>query len=210
MPALVVFDLDGTLIYDTSASVLLGRAAGYEREMMELERAFQAGHITNRESTERCAAWFAGLEVGRALSAIYEGPWIAGIPETIAELRAAGSQMLLATLTWTFVARSVGERYGFAATCGTEMTTRDGVLTGDVIRYFDSIDKAAFVREWCRDSGIAMADVVAIGDARSDIPLFEMAGFSIALNATADARAAAAVTMDTHDLRDVLTLINGF
>jgi phosphoserine phosphatase len=205
----VVFDLDGTLIYESSASVLLGRAVGCERQILDLERAFQAGRISNRESTERCAAWFAGLKVDRALLAVYEGPWIAGITETIRELRGAGSQILLATLTWTFVARSVAARYGFAATCGTEMAEEDGVLTGRVTRYFEAQDKAKFVQEWCRDSGIAMADVTVVGDARSDIPLFELAGLSIALNATADARAAAEVIIDTGDLRDVLEPIIG-
>jgi phosphoserine phosphatase len=39
------------------------------------------------------------------------------------------------------------------------------------------------------------------------VPLFEAAGFSIALNATPQAREAASVALDTRDLTDVLDLI---
>jgi phosphoserine phosphatase len=49
--------------------------------------------------------------------------------------------------------------------------------------------------------------VAAVGDSRSDVPLFERVGMSIALNATPDARAAATHALDTEDLRDVLALL---
>jgi phosphoserine phosphatase len=39
------------------------------------------------------------------------------------------------------------------------------------------------------------------------VPLFRRTGMSIALNATADARAAADHVLDTEDLRDVLPLL---
>ncbi|HEY5344326.1 MAG TPA: HAD hydrolase family protein [Solirubrobacteraceae bacterium] len=46
--------------------------------------------------------------------------------------------------------------------------------------------------------------VAAIGDSRSDVPLFRRVGMSIALNATPDARAVATYVINTEDLRDVL------
>lgn len=42
-----------------------------------------------------------------------------------------------------------------------------------------------------------MDQVVAIGDSRSDLPLFEAVGFSVALNGTRDARAAASTAVDS-------------
>jgi len=41
-----------------------------------------------------------------------------------------------------------------------------------------------------------MDQVVAIGDGRSDLPLFRAVGFSVALNASSEARAAASITVE--------------
>jgi phosphoserine phosphatase len=49
--------------------------------------------------------------------------------------------------------------------------------------------------------------VAAVGDSRSDVPLFRLAGRSIALNATPDARRVATDVLDTEDLRDTLALL---
>ena len=38
---------------------------------------------------------------------------------------------------------------------------------------------------------------MAIGDSRSDVPLFEAVGFSVALNATPDAQAVASAIVDS-------------
>ena len=74
-------------------------------------------------------------------------------------------------------------------------------------RYFDEHDKLRFVEDWCADHRLSLADVAAVGDSRSDLPLFRRAGHSIALNATLDARHAATHVIDTDDLRDVLPLL---
>jgi len=78
-----------------------------------------------------------------------------------------------------------------------------------VSRHFDEFDKQKFVARFCAERHIAATEVVAIGDSRSDIPLFEWAGFSIALNASPGARAAAKVALDTDDLRNILPLCPG-
>jgi phosphoserine phosphatase len=81
---------------------------------------------------------------------------------------------------------------------------------GVTYRFFDYVpDKLRFVEDWCAQNGYSMRQVAAIGDSRSDVPLFHRAGMSIALNATPDAQAAASHVLDTEDLRDVLALLQG-
>jgi haloacid dehalogenase-like hydrolase len=63
------------------------------------------------------------------------------------------------------------------------------------------------VEEWCTQNGYSMSRVAAIGDSRSDVPLFRRVGMSIALNATPDARSVATHVHDTENLRDVLALL---
>jgi phosphoserine phosphatase len=76
-----------------------------------------------------------------------------------------------------------------------------------VARYFDEHDKLCFVEKWCADNGYSMSQVAAVGDSRSDVPLFGSVGLSIALNATPDARRAAMHAFETDDLRDLLPLL---
>jgi phosphoserine phosphatase len=203
----VVFDLDGTLLRGTTVSLRLAEWMGRGEIVDQLERRFHAGEITNREVADVSASWFTGLAVDEIWAELAAGPWIEGIEDTVAALIAAGCEVLLGTVTWRFAAEMLQRRYGFHAVSGTEMQLQDGVLSGKVSRYFDEFDKLRFVEGWCAMRGHPLAGVAAIGDSRSDIPLFSQAGCAIALNATADARSAADVAVDTDRLTDLLDLL---
>jgi phosphoserine phosphatase len=203
----VSFDLDGTLLRGTTVSLLLAQWVGQAEEIAELERAFQAHEISNSVVADTSAGWLAGRAAADAWAVLAEGTWIDGMGETFRALTAAGTSLLLGTVTWRFAAEMLRERHGFAAVSGTEMQLIAGVLSGTVTRYFDEHDKVRFVEEWCACNGYSMSEVAAVGDSRSDVPLFERVGMSIALNATPDACAAATHVLDTDDLRDVLALL---
>jgi phosphoserine phosphatase len=202
----VVFDLDGTLLRGTSVSLMLAEWLGRTREIAELERAFHAHEISNSVVADISAGWFAGQHTADVWRVLTEGPWITGMAETFQTLTASGASILLGTITWRFAAEMLRKPHGFAAISGTEMQAADGVLSGAVSRYFDEHDKARFVEDWCTSNGHSMSQVAAVGDSRSDVPLFERVGMSIALNATPDARAAATHVLDTDNLCDVPTL----
>jgi phosphoserine phosphatase len=203
----VVFDLDGTLLRGTTVSLLLAQWLGQTEEIAELEQAFHAHEISNSVVADTSAGWLAGQSTVEAWRVLTEGTWIAGMTETFQALTATGVSLLLGTITWSFAAEMLRERYGFAAVSGTEMEAIDGVLSGTVAHYFDEHDKVRFVEDWCAQNGFSMSQVAAVGDSRSDVPLFRRAGTSIALNATPDAREAATYTLDTDDLCDVLALL---
>jgi phosphoserine phosphatase len=125
-------------------------------------------------------------------------------------LRERGLRVLLTTVTWTFAAEYLVDRYGFDATSGTRMAeSAEGELLGRVERYCDEFGKLAFVEEDAARHGWVLSDYLAVGDSRSDVPLFERAGFSVALNATPEARRAAKVSLDCDDLRQILPVVLG-
>lgn len=203
----VVFDLDGTLLRGTSVLRVLATHLGHADEVTELDRAISAGEISSQVIAERSAAWFAGRTTSEMDIALAAGPWIDGIEDTLRALSNAGTQVLLATITWRFAADLLSERHGFAAVSGTELHIADGVLGGQVTRSFDEHDKLKFVEDWCAAHGFTLAQVAAVGDSRSDVPLFGGVGRSVALNATPGAQRAASHVLDTEDLRDVLPLL---
>jgi phosphoserine phosphatase len=95
------------------------------------------------------AGWLAGKNVAQAWRVLEDGSWIDGMAETFQVLAVAEVSLLLGTITWSFAAEMLRERYGFAAASGTEMQAPDGVLSGVVSRYFDEHDKLRFVEDWC-------------------------------------------------------------
>jgi len=84
-----------------------------------------------------------------------------------------------------------------------------GLFTGRVSRHYEPEDKVTFVAEQCQRLGVGLDQVVAIGDGRSDLPLFHSVGFSVAINASSEARAAASATVDSQSFLDALTAVPG-
>jgi phosphoserine phosphatase len=203
----VVFDLDGTLLRRNTVSLLLAEHLGQADTINELERAFTAGEISNRAIADASAASYAGHATSEFEEVLAAASWIDGIDETLRTLAQAGTHVLLATITWRLAAELLQERHGFTAVSGTELQITDGVVGASVSRYFDEHDKLRFVEEWCAERSISLADVAAVGDSRSDLPLFRRAGRSVALNATPQAQHAATCVIDTEDLREVLPLL---
>ena len=112
MPArwpVVAFDLDGTLLPGTSVSRVTAEWLGRHGALDELEDRYAAGEISNAEIATTSAGWFAGRTPQDVAAALERAPWIAGIQETVAALRAAGTYVVLATVTWRFVAAMVGD-----------------------------------------------------------------------------------------------------
>jgi phosphoserine phosphatase len=176
--------------------------------MADLERRYATGEIPNSVVAEETGRNYRGVPLPQVVAKLGDITCIEGIDATLAMLRERGIESLLGTVTWSFAAEEFGRRHGFAAVSGTEIELDcDGVPTGEVKRHFDEWDKLEFVRSYCKANGIDLAACLAVGDSRSDIPLFEAVGFSVALNATPQAREAASVALDTETLTDVLDLI---
>jgi phosphoserine phosphatase len=205
---LACFDLDGTLVHGTSVSQHLADRFGQSEQMAELERRYSSGEISNSVVAEEQARNYRDIPLPQVVAKLSDIACIEGIDSTLAALREREIESLLGTVTWSFAAEEFRRRHGFAAVSGTEIELDpDGIPTGKVKRHFDEWDKLEFVRSYCEANSIDLAACIAVGDSRSDIPLFEAAGFSIALNATPQAREAASVALDTRDLTDVLDFI---
>src|SRR5207247_1902026 len=137
-------------------------------------------------------------------------PGIEELRGGVEQLASRGVDALLCTVTWSFAAQCVADQFGFSAVSGTVMhVDGDGILAGRVAQYFEPEDKVAFLRDYCESRNVSMNQVVAIGDGQSDLPMFDAAGFSVGLNASPAARAAASVSVDSHSFLDALRAVPG-
>ena len=203
------FDLDGTLVVGTTIRRHLAQHFSHEI-IRELDTKYAEGMISTRQIAEAEANLFDGVlqtEVEAALTTI---PFIGGIVETLEVLRAMNIHILLTTITWEFASRHVASTYGFDAWTGCLMNeSHPGTLSGRLKQVCDENDKRDFVLQYCKQWGVNVDQVFAVGDSRSNVPLFRVVGHSIAINASPDAKAAAACSIDTLNLNDVLKLVPG-
>ncbi|MEU1616751.1 HAD-IB family phosphatase [Streptomyces sp. NPDC005722] len=200
----VFFDVDGTLVPGTSSSVHLAGFLGHRDELARAEDAYAAGDLDNRQVSELDAAGWAGVPVERVAGWLDGLPLVPGIAETVTWCRRNGLLPVLATLAWSPVGSHLAGRFGFHAFGGPRLETAGGRFTGRVARHFDEYDKRDVALAQARRWGLAPRSCAAVGDSRSDLPLFASVGVSVAFNASAAAREAATVAVDAGDLRAVL------
>ncbi len=208
--AVVAVDLDGTLIPGTTTSLHLGAWLGHVGVIEELERRFAGGEILSAQVADGDAPYYTGRSIAEVTDAMTGVPLVNDIREGVEQLAARGIDAVLCTLAWSFAAQYVADRFGFSAVSGTVMhVDEDGLLAGRVAQYFEAEDKVVFLRDYCAAHDIRLNQVVAIGDGRSDLPMFEAAGFSVGLNPSPAARAAASVSVDSHSFLDALRAVPG-
>lgn len=207
---LLVSDLDGTLVTGTTALQHLRDWMGRGPALEGVGERLALGGVSDREVAEAHAPSYRGIAVADAVEAMASIPSVGGIAEGVALLQQRSVDACIATVSWRFAAQALADRAGFTHVCGAELEVDGrGSFTGRVARHFAPEDKVAFVSEHCRRAGFGLDRVVAVGDGRSDLPLFRAVGFSVALNASSEARAAASAVVDGDSFLAALQAVPG-
>jgi phosphoserine phosphatase len=203
----VFFDVDGTLVPGTSSSVFLAGFLGHRDELAKAEDAYASGALDNRQVSELDAAGWAGAPEDQVSGWLDGLPLVSGITETVAWCWQNGLVPMLATLAWSPVGSYLTDRFGFHTFSGPRLEIIHGRFTGRVADHFDEYDKRDFALAQARELGLAPRSCGAVGDSRSDLPLFAAVGLSVAFNGSAGVRATATVTVEVDDLRGVLPVL---
>lgn len=200
----VFFDVDGTLVPGTTSTRYLARWLGHLDDLVAAEDGYAAGELSNHEVCVRDARGWRGHLVTDVESWLDGLPLVTGIAETVAWCRAHRLEPHLATLAWEPVGHYLTDRFGFAGACGPRLATAHGRYTGEVERSFDEHDKLASAVAVAAKVGVPLSACAAVGDSRSDLPLFAAVGLPVAFNATPTAQRAARHVVEGDDLTAVL------
>jgi phosphoserine phosphatase len=204
-PVLHVFDMDGTLLPGTTASLEIARSFGGRERLHELEQAFRHGLLDTRAFASALHAGWTGLTPEVVRAAFEAAPKLRHIQTTVDALKERGDRAVVITMSPDFFVAHFAD-YGFDEVVGSRFPAlpfggaldRDGILT--------FADKPRLVRALCERFGIAMVDVVAYGDSQSDVPLFEVAGASVAVNADDHVSGLASTSYRGDDLLEAYRL----
>lgn len=208
---LASFDLDGTLVPNISSGEFLAEKLGHAQAMREAEALYASGKVANDYVSTMDGAHYKGLTKDEVFVWLESIPQIAGIAQTVEAFNKQGIPCVICTLAWEFVAEFFAHKYGFVAWSGPRIgIDENGKFNGKVEHHFNEFGKPIFIQNQCDQLGIRMGNVFHIGDSRSDIELFKQVGFSVAINATEDAKAQATTSIATSNLADALAIIPNF
>ncbi|UKY51482.1 HAD family hydrolase [Streptomyces inhibens] len=207
MSKLHLFDMDGTLLYGSAAAIEISRQLGLDQEIAELERGFAAGELTPvRFAQLACDLWAAELTELQLAAAFDSAPWLAGIQEVWADIRARGERCAVISLSPSFFVERL-LAWGADAAHGSRWPA---VPIRQQVEPAGILSPAAKVRiadELCMTYGLTRADCVAYGDSMSDTELFAVLPQSVAMNADHHVSDLASYAYVGRDLREAYELV---
>jgi phosphoserine phosphatase len=201
---LCTLDLDGTLLA-TTCFATVGEAFGKGAEIRRLDDLYFAGKQSLAENFQAELALLEGIPVPEAKAALRKGPWMRHIPEGVRALRALGLQVGLLTDQPRFLAEEAEPTLD-PLLC-SEGGTKEGRIHAASVAYRE--DKAAHLKGWCKERGIALDEVVHVGNGSNDVPVFERVGLAVAVNAPPEVARRADVAMEQADSLEAIARVLG-
>jgi phosphoserine phosphatase len=203
---LVIFDLDGTLTQERSIWEYIHKQLGKWYGFAEkYQNQFLAGKISYEEFCERDAEVWKGMEVEKLLEIVKTVPFHPGVDELIGYLKQKGLKLSMVSSGLSLLSNWVHQKYEFDYSISNDLLHEDGVLTGKVkIQvYYDK--KAEWVEKILKQFGVEREQVIAIGDSKGDMDMFQMVGFSIAFNSScSDLDRIASLCISGENLADII------
>ena len=201
---LVVFDLDGTLTPHKSVWEYIHRELGtWEGRGEGHLRDWEAGRINDAEFALVDAMEWKGRHVDEIRQVVGGIPILPGAREVVDFLKDKGCRVIILSSGLDVLAGRVADELGITEHYSNKLVVaKDGILTGRD-EYLVPISAKGEVLEKIQAScGIGPDDTIAIGDGSTDIPMFQRAAVSFAINDAGPETIAAA----THHVKNLAEL----
>jgi phosphoserine phosphatase len=206
---LVVFDLDGTLTQERSIwEYIHKRLEKWYGSAEEYQKQFLAGRISYEEFCERDAQVWKGMKVGELLEIVKTVPFHPGTDDLIAYLKEKGLKLSVVSSGLSILSNWVHEKYGFDYSVSNDLLHENGVLTGKVRIQVHFDQKAEWVKKILEKFKVKPEEVIAIGDSKGDLDMFQLVGFSIAFNSSCkDLDRIASACIPSQNLIDIIPFL---
>ena len=180
---LLVLDVDSTLI-TAEVIELIAERAGTRAEVTRITEAAMRGELDFAESLRERVATLAGVPDTVFADVLAEIEFSPGAQELVAAAQAAGWEVALVSGGFAEIVETLAARLGITRYRANRLEVADGALTGHTVGpVIDREAKEHALRVFAAELGVAIEDVVAIGDGANDLAMMATAGLGIAFNA---------------------------
>jgi len=209
---IIAFDLDGTLVRIWSAWSWIHRLLGTLEEAKSSADLYYAGEIDYTKWAELDVELWHGVPLKRIEQAVQEGlEFIPNAEKLVDTLHEFGFTTAIISSGLAVFADRAKEELGIEISRANKLKTDEkGQICGVAVHVaFDNKDQV--LKEIANDRGIQLSHCAAIGDSRNDIPMFNIAGFSIAFNpSTAEVANAASTIVQSENALDLLPPLQSY
>ncbi|GAA2889838.1 phosphoserine phosphatase SerB [Microbacterium esteraromaticum] len=204
---LVVLDADSTLIRNEVIE-LLADEAGRRAEVQAATEAAMRGDVDFATSLRSRVDALRGVPTAafeRVLARIEPTPGVRELTDAVHErggvvgVVSGGFHEIL-----DHIAPDLGVDRWRANRLLLDGDALAGSVEGEIV---DAEAKAASLRNWAEELGVAPHATIAIGDGANDLTMMAVAGLGIAFNAKPAVRAAASLVIGPQDLSEVIPLL---
>jgi phosphoserine phosphatase len=200
-----VFDMDGTLLVGTTASLQIARHLGCTQDLASLEARFAASELDTRGFAAAIHELWGSLTQQAVADVAGASPWLNGIPEVCADIRKRGERSVVITMSPDFFARHLLE-FGFDDVVASRFPALPFREPLDPAGILTPADKVRIVAEMRALHSLPLSRCVAYGDSMSDAPLFRQLTKTVAVNADHHLAELAALSYRGGDLAEAYTL----
>jgi phosphoserine phosphatase len=204
---LVVMDVDSTLIQGEVIEMLAERA-GCRDQVAAVTESAMRGELDFEESLRERVALLAGLDAG-ALDDVYDDIVLApGARTMVRTLKRLGYRFAIVSGGFSQVTDRLAADLGIDFSAANELEVVDGRLTGRIRGpVVDRAGKAAALRRFAEEAGVAVGATVAVGDGANDLDMLGAAGLGIAFNAKPVVQQAADTAVNVPYLDAIVYLL---
>ena len=204
---LIVMDVDSTLVQGEVIE-MLAEHAGCLDEVARLTAATMAGELDFEDSLRERVALLKGLDAD-ALDQVYERLLLApGARTMVRTLKRLGYRFAIVSGGFTQITDRIADDLGIDFAAANELEVVDGKLTGNIVGdVVDRAGKAAALRRFAAEVGVAEGATIAIGDGANDLDMLSAAGLGIAFNAKPVVQRAADTSVNVPYLDAIIYLL---
>ena len=201
---LACFDMDSTLI-EQEVIVELAKTAGIGEQVEVITEAAMRGEMDFDESFAQRVALLQGIPTSVLDEICSRLTLSTGALATISALKALGYHTVLVSGGFTYFARYIAEQLGIDEVHANPLDIEEGEVTGHIqLPIINGAKKAAIVTHTAERLGIAMSQVVCVGDGANDLPMMALADLGVAFNAKPIVQARADAAINVTGLEGVL------
>jgi phosphoserine phosphatase len=204
---LVVMDVDSTLIQQEVIELLAAKV-GVVDEVVAITSAAMAGELDFEASLKARVALLAGASAEILNEVRTEIRLTPGARTLVKTLQKLGHEVAVVSGGFTSVIEPLLQELGISNYRANSLEIVDGKLTGNITGpVIDRAAKATALRDFAKQTGVAIEQTIAIGDGANDLDMIAAAGLGIAFNAKPAVKAAADSSLNAPYLDSVLYLL---